>query len=180
MSNTNDFITQYQGFVEQVSSLTSKDTQLFLARIKELENAGINFAQFDTAITGISGEAGEISDLWKKIKFHSKPWDAENKEKMVSEIGDLMWYTVKLLQELDISLEDVIDYNVKKLSSRYPGGKFSIKHSENRTTEYQASEYIEPIKTDKLEMTNSPTQIVVDTKFISSIDEQIKAGNKAQ
>lgn len=162
MSNTENFFEQYQGFVEQVTSETSRDTKAFIKRIKELEDAGVAFAQFDTAIAGIAGEAGEINDLWKKLKFHSKPWNEENKEKMLSEIGDLMWYTAKLLQALDVSLEDVLDYNVKKLSSRYPGGKFSIKHSENRTTEYSASAYIEPIKTDKLEMSNSPTQIVTD------------------
>jgi len=135
MSESNKIFQQYQQFVEGVTSNVSKDTLLFKKRIKDLEEAGINFAEMDTAIAGIGGEAGEIGDLWKKIKFHSKDWNAENKEKMISETGDMFWYLAKLMQSLDITLDEVLKYNIKKLESRYPGGKFSIERSENRNNE---------------------------------------------
>ena len=35
-------------------------------------------------------------------------------------------------QALDVSFDEVVERNVKKLESRYPGGKFDINHSENR------------------------------------------------
>lgn len=132
MSNDNNIFQQYQQFVEGVTSDTSKDTALFIERIKELEEAGINFAEMDTAIKGIGGEAGEIGDLWKKICFHGKPWNEENKEKMMSECSDMFWYLAKFMQSLDINLEEVLQYNIDKLVTRYPGGKFSIERSENR------------------------------------------------
>ena len=133
MSETNKYFQQYQGFVDGITSNTSKDTNLLIKRIHELENLGISFSEMDTAISGISGEAGEISDLWKKVKFHNKPWDDENKQKMISEAGDMLWYMAKLLKTLDISFEDVIQSNINKLVSRYPGGVFSIEKSENRS-----------------------------------------------
>lgn len=125
---------QYQQFVEDITSADSKDTTKFIERIIELESGPIplNFAQMDTAVSGIAGEAGEINDLWKKVKFHGKPWNEENRDKMVSEASDMMWYMAKFLNQLGITMEEVIDFNIDKLVARYPGGKFSIDKSENR------------------------------------------------
>ena len=135
MSETTNIFKQYQGFVEGVTSDTSKDTLLFKKRIKDLEEAGINFAEMDTAIAGIGGEAGEIGDLWKKIKFHGKPWNDENRQNFIDEAGDMFWYMAKFMQSLDVTLEEVLDRNVAKLVSRYPGGEFTIERSEVRDRE---------------------------------------------
>jgi len=135
MSEVNKFFEQYQQFVEGVTSDTSKNTELLISRIRELEELGINFAEMDTAVKGIGGEAGEICDLWKKICYHGKPWNDENREKMISEFSDMFWYMAKGMQCVDITLEEVIQYNIDKLVARYPGGKFSIERSENRTNE---------------------------------------------
>lgn len=125
---------QYQGFVDDITSATSKDTTLFIERIIELESGDVplNFAEMETAINGIAGEAGEINDLWKKIKFHGKPWNEENRDKMISEASDMIWYYSKFLKMLGIELSEVIDFNIDKLVARYPGGKFSIQKSEDR------------------------------------------------
>jgi len=51
---------------------------------------------------------------------------------MKRELGDIMWYVAQACMGLNISLDDIIEMNVDKLKSRYPGGEFSVKHSEIR------------------------------------------------
>ena len=131
---SNKLFEQYKKFVEGVTSETSSNTDVFISRLTELNNE-INVARMDTACAGIAGEAGEINDLWKKIKFHGKPWNEENKAKMAAEAGDMFWYLLHLCVVLGISFEDAMLANIKKLEARYPGGTFSIERSENRDNE---------------------------------------------
>lgn len=128
---TDNFFNQYRTFVEGVTSPSSMNTDVLIKRIEELEKQ-LNVARMSTACIGIAGEAGEINDLWKKILFHGKPLNDENIEKMKSEVGDMFWYLLHICVELDISFEDAMISNIKKLETRYPGGKFSIERSENR------------------------------------------------
>ena len=48
------------------------------------------------------------------------------------ELGDVMWYVAQACMALDISLEEVMDRNIDKLSKRYPAGTFDAYYSENR------------------------------------------------
>ena len=48
------------------------------------------------------------------------------------ELGDIMWYVAQACMGLNISLDEVIEMNVEKLQSRYPGGSFDVHYSENR------------------------------------------------
>ena len=64
--------------------------------------------------------------------FQGKPWDDANREHLIIELGDVMWYVAQACMALDVSFDEVVERNVKKLESRYPGGKFDINHSENR------------------------------------------------
>lgn len=68
---------------------------------------------------GMSGEVGEVVDLIKKSHFYGKDLD---KSKIQEELGDVMFYIVNLATSLDISMENVLDENVKKLEKRYPNG----------------------------------------------------------
>ena len=43
-----------------------------------------------------------------------------------------MWYVANACMALEISFDDVISTNVKKLEKRYPGGSFDVHYSENR------------------------------------------------
>lgn len=124
-----EIFDNYKIFVNGVTSETSTDTEKLIQRMREL---GINFAKMDTACSGIAGEAGEINDLWKKIKYHGKPWNEENRQKMIDECGDMYWYLSHLMECLDVTVEEVLEKNITKLQSRYPGGVFSIHRSENR------------------------------------------------
>ena len=64
--------------------------------------------------------------------FQGKPFNADNKEHMIIELGDLMWYVAQACMALEVSFDDVIARNVKKLEKRYPGGAFDVYYSENR------------------------------------------------
>lgn len=66
---------------------------------------------------GIAGEAGELVDAIKKYVIYDKPLNLEN---VVEELGDLEWYMEGLRQQLDISREHVLQYNINKLNKRYP------------------------------------------------------------
>ena len=47
-------------------------------------------------------------------------------------LADVMWYVAQACMALDISFDEVIEGNIKKLEKRYPGGKFDINYSEVR------------------------------------------------
>jgi len=64
--------------------------------------------------------------------FQGKPWDDHNREHLIIELGDLMWYVAQACMALNVSFDDVIARNVQKLEKRYPGGQFDVYYSENR------------------------------------------------
>ena len=64
--------------------------------------------------------------------FQGKPWNDANREHLIIELGDVMWYVAQACMALDVDFDDVIKGNVQKLEKRYPGGSFDIHKSENR------------------------------------------------
>ena len=80
----------------------------------------------------MSAEAGEFTEIVKKIIFQGKPVNEENMFHLKRELGDIMWYVAQACMGLNISLDEVIEMNVDKLKSRYPGGEFDVHYSENR------------------------------------------------
>jgi NTP pyrophosphatase (non-canonical NTP hydrolase) len=85
-----------------------------------------------TAALGLSAEAGEFTEVVKKIIFQGKPVNEDNLFHMKRELGDIMWYFMQACMALDVSPEEVIEMNVDKLKARYPGGEFDVHFSENR------------------------------------------------
>lgn len=69
--------------------------------------------------TGLAGEAGEVSDMIKKGIFHQHGLD---REKLIKELGDVLWYVAALATKLDASLGDIMQANITKLKARYPAG----------------------------------------------------------
>ena len=64
--------------------------------------------------------------------FQGKPWTDDNREHLVIELGDLLWYVAQATQALGVDFDEVLATNVKKLEKRYPEGTFDIYFSENR------------------------------------------------
>jgi len=77
---------------------------------------------------GLAGETGEVVDLIKKHVFQGHVLD---REQLLDELGDLLWYFPFLCHTMGYSLEAVMACNVKKLHQRYPGG-FASERSINR------------------------------------------------
>jgi NTP pyrophosphatase (non-canonical NTP hydrolase) len=123
---------RYLQFVDQVTSAPSKDNAQFIARLATLQAEGCPINRLMTAAVGISAEGGEFMEIVKKIAFQGKPWDHANIEHLKIELGDVMWYVAQACMALDISLEEVLDRNIEKLSKRYPAGTFDAYYSENR------------------------------------------------
>ena len=122
----------YLEFVNAVTSEPSKNADAFEYRIQELRGEGFETHRLLTAAVGMSAEAGEFTEVVKKIIFQGKPVNEENLFHLKRELGDIMWYVAQACMGLNISLDDIIEMNVDKLKSRYPGGEFDVHYSENR------------------------------------------------
>ena len=123
---------KYVEFVDAVTSQESKDGEAFTARIADLYASDFPTERLLTAAVGMSAEAGEFTEIIKKIIFQGKPVNEENLFHLKRELGDIMWYVAQACMGLDISLDEVMEMNVDKLKARYPGGEFDVHYSENR------------------------------------------------
>lgn len=79
------------------------------------------------ALHGLAAEVGEIHSIYQK-QYQGHLIDRNH---LVEEIGDLMWFVAELCTSIGESLEDVCSANVNKLMKRYPNG-FSEERSVNR------------------------------------------------
>ena len=131
-SNMTIDLNKYVEFVNTTTSNPSKDHTSFINRLMELRENEFPTERLLTAAVGMSAEAGEFTEIVKKIVFQGKPVNQENLFHLKRELGDIMWYVSQACIGLDISIEEVIQMNFEKLSARYPEGAFSIERSENR------------------------------------------------
>jgi len=123
---------KYTHFVDAVTSDSSKDFVALADRLGQLDREGANIERLTTAGVGLAAESGEFLEIVKKMVFQGKPWNDDNREHLIIELGDVMWYVAQACMALDIPFDDVILRNVEKLEKRYPGGSFDVENSENR------------------------------------------------
>ena len=123
---------KYEEFVSTVTSDASTNFVDFADRIGELDREGANIERLLTSGVGINAEGGEFLEIIKKMVFQGKPWNEDNREHLIIELGDIMWYVAQATQALNITFDQVIEMNVNKLKKRYPGGEFDVHKSENR------------------------------------------------
>ena len=126
-------LNKYKEFVDAVTSNESKNNNDFQTRWTHLENQrDANMPRLLTAALGLGAEAGEFTEIIKKIILQGKPLDKDNIYHMQRELGDVIWYWMQGCMALNIDPNDVIQMNIDKLKSRYPGGNFFAHYSENR------------------------------------------------
>ena len=126
-----DFL-KYAKFVNAVTSVQSKEHEAFIYRLQELEGEAFPSERLLTAAVCMCAEAGEFTEIIKKTVFQGKPVTEDNLFHLKREMGDIMWYFMQACMALDVSPEEIIEMNVDKLKSRYPGGEFDVHYSENR------------------------------------------------
>ena len=123
---------KYIEFVRQTTSPASSEYPKLVDRLNELQGQGADVSRLMTAAFGMSAEAGEFTEVVKKIFLQGKPYTEENIFHMKRELGDLCWYLAQACMALDITFEEVLKMNYEKLSARYPEGAFDVYRSENR------------------------------------------------
>ena len=124
---------KYLDFVAGVTSPASSDLPQLLSRMTELDvTDDADVPRLLTAALGLSAEAGEFTEVVKKIILQGKPYNEDNVFHMKRELGDICWYLAQACMALDTTFDEVIEMNVDKLKERYPGGEFDVHKSENR------------------------------------------------
>ena len=68
------------------------------------------------AAMGLAGEAGEVLDCVKKTLYH-KPKDYN--DDVLLELGDVMYYWLKVKELYGFSLDQILEANRNKLFDRY-------------------------------------------------------------
>ena len=123
---------KYAQFVDGVASAPSKDFDAFIYRLQELNGENSDIQRLLTAAVGLSAESGEFTEIVKKIIFQGKPYNDDNIYHMKRELGDIMWYLAQACMALNTNFNEILEMNIDKLKSRYPGGEFDAHYSENR------------------------------------------------
>jgi NTP pyrophosphatase (non-canonical NTP hydrolase) len=124
---------KYIEFVRQTTSPASSDFAALLSRLTELEvTHDADVPRLLTAAFGMSAEAGEFTEVIKKIFLQGKSYNEDNVFHLKRELGDICWYIAQACMALDTTFEEVLQMNYEKLSARYPEGTFDVFRSENR------------------------------------------------
>lgn len=86
--------------------------------------------------TGVSGEAGELSDAIKKGCIYNKEIDVAN---IKEELGDLEFFMEGVRQAFNITREETLAHNIEKLvtgsekgKARYEAGQYTDKAAQER------------------------------------------------
>lgn len=94
---------------EEYQELASR-TALYPGRLSNIEYPTL----------GLAGEAGEVANIVKKIQRDSGGVVTdETRAKLKDELGDVLWYISACADELGLTLAEIAEYNVGKLSKRH-------------------------------------------------------------
>ena len=73
---------------------------------------------------GLVNEAGEVAGKIKKIfRDQNGQITEKDRQSLKNELGDVLWYLTQICTELGLTLEEVAETNIAKLSSRQKRGK---------------------------------------------------------
>lgn len=86
------------------------------------DGASPKYNDISFAALGLVGEVGEVCDAIKKSNIYSDVI-TDNGVKLLDELGDVLWQWTACVNALGVSVETVIDYNVRKLNARHGGAK---------------------------------------------------------
>jgi NTP pyrophosphatase (non-canonical NTP hydrolase) len=73
---------------------------------------------------GLANEAGEVAGKIKKVfRDQEGQISEETREALKAELGDVLWYITQVATELNLSLDEIAEYNIAKLYDRLERGK---------------------------------------------------------
>lgn len=98
-----------------------------------MSNKEINFLH---GAIGASGETGELLDIAKKRLVYGKKVDVVH---VIEEIGDVLHYLTYMCDAVDITFEECMKANKRKLIKRY-GEEFSATAALNRDLDGERKE----------------------------------------
>ena len=114
----------------------NEELKYVMEKLNEYQEAAYSFASEEgrknpvlNGVLGLTGESGECADIVKKSLFQGHDL---NQEKLMDELGDVIWYVALTAKGLGYTLEDIANHNIEKLSSRYPTGHFRKEDSIHR------------------------------------------------
>ena len=87
-------------------------------------------------LLGLNGECGELTDIFKKVLYHGKEFNAVD---VMLELGDILYYLTAICNILGFDLSEILLNNNAKLMARYKDG-YSIQQSLNRIEEIDVDE----------------------------------------
>jgi len=72
---------------------------------------------------GLAGEAGEVAEKIKKlIRDNNGKYSKKEKDAIMIELGDVLWYVSQLCTEFKLDMDKVAEACIKKLESRKKRG----------------------------------------------------------
>jgi len=94
-------------------------SEFVASRLKPMERPVDNILH---CVLGCGTEAGELMSTAKKLWAYEKPMGAAERENLIEEAGDLLFYLVGLCNSLGITMSQIAEENRRKLVKRYPNG----------------------------------------------------------
>ena len=104
------------------------DMREYQALAQRTSNTKTRSGKLENGCLGLAGESGEVCDLLKKYQFQGHEL---NTERMIEEVGDVLWYGAELAEGLGVGLDRIAEMNIEKLKRRYPQG-FDAERSVHR------------------------------------------------
>ena len=78
--------------------------------------------EMEYLMLGLANEVGEVLGKYKKYLRGDKVIQQDFEKALVDEMGDVLWYFVRICDMLDVTLYEVMTRNINKLSSRLKRG----------------------------------------------------------
>ena len=78
--------------------------------------------EMEYLMSGLANEVGEVLGKYKKYLRGDVLIQQDFEQKLISEMGDVMWYFVRICDMLDVTLYEVMTNNITKLHARVEKG----------------------------------------------------------
>lgn len=106
-TSSSDFMSKYQEFVED----TCRNRGPYLMKAAD----GLIWG----AVLEMVAEAGEVLEILQKASRKRGGYlNAEDKGKLLDELGDVLWGCAAIANALEVTLDEVIEHNMSKLEAR--------------------------------------------------------------